>query len=1131
MTANSKNTLLWLHGTQGSGKSCLTSTVIDEIMKASQSNDMHSLAYFYCSRDTAEPERAKPQSILACIARQLSRRSQTQSIAPPTLALYYKLHSVDGSKRKPTMAELCSLIRELTELYDRSMIVVDALDECDVVTRWELVEALESITESASLVKIFVSSREEGDLRLSLQTHSGLQVTSLENEDDIRKFVEFETDRLIAKKQLLAYIRKKQTKEELTQLIKEDVISKAKGMFRWAELQLQSLRGIRAEKDIRSELFRIPRDLSALYQDLYDKALETTQETDQIVFQHTLKWMLSAQQNLTHHDFFLAITAFTDLGADDLDEDFILDLLSNFVVSSTTEEGDRFFRFAHLSVREFLEEMPEYSTEWTNTFAAEVALLTLICASDSPSANEFINTLGVVPLDIVPFSEIRSNEQGFHDYSLKFWTNHCVLAGEQNRATENLNIRKLLHFFLFDDSDDNCPLNCWALSLRRDESLGIIMKNYQSPHDRAFLLACYSGFDEIVHIALDHGLDERVKEEGALSAFKQAHASTAELLIGPRGDAKLREYVLHHLGAPHRTAEYADADVVRWLLDLVEPAQITEKVILNAKNLDAEVICMLLDHNRDLRITENMIRKCLLSRGAIMAFVTREPDIEILPDMLIAVIRTWPFDAKLCINLINRAGPASINCDVISWIAYSAGDPEREEQAMPILLLLLERAGPLNISHRAVTRAFVNDNTGKVVKILLDHGWPVTPQLIREAASFGNPAVFPLIFNAAGGSCDVTPELLQATVESYETNGHEILRYLVSRSSQPISDETWARLISYCLTPETLRCLLDMKPNMRVPESVLLHITQENIYTSDATLSMLLKDARDLEITDAVVGSALEKMEYGEHVSQLLNRHDTELITQPLLIGAVSNVGFGDEMTGALIHRNVPMEAPSTEVINAVIKNTHSGLQYLRMLEAHFGPIKFTDEHIETAASGSLQMIKLVFDRRSVTHVTPSMLLRAASRGTLDGMKFLLQLDDAIVTREILIIAAGNGRCGAKMLRLLWDHSPDIKPCVEMFMKSASITDTASGTIGFLVDRLDDIQLAQEVLETAIRTRYKYPFGASRVVEALLGSTLPVKMTGEMVTEVRGDRDMNPFMCRVVDRYAGATETQEMADL
>jgi hypothetical protein len=104
--------------------------------------------------------------------------------------------------------------------------------------------------------------------------------------------------------------------------------------------------------------------------------------------------MLSAKRTLTHHDFFVAITAFTDLGADDLDEEFILDLLSNFVVSSTTE-GDGFFRFAHLSVREFLEQMPEYSIEWTNTFAAEVTLLTLICATDSPSGNDFIDKLGV----------------------------------------------------------------------------------------------------------------------------------------------------------------------------------------------------------------------------------------------------------------------------------------------------------------------------------------------------------------------------------------------------------------------------------------------------------------------------------------------------------------------------------------------------------------------------------------------------------------------------------------------------------------------------------------------------------------------------------------------------------------
>ncbi|KAJ5935918.1 hypothetical protein N7454_005216 [Penicillium verhagenii] len=47
-------------------------------------------------------------------------------------------------------------------------------------------------------------------------------------------------------------------------------------------MQLQSLRDIRAEKEIRSELSRTPRDLTALYHGLYGRALETIQENRSI---------------------------------------------------------------------------------------------------------------------------------------------------------------------------------------------------------------------------------------------------------------------------------------------------------------------------------------------------------------------------------------------------------------------------------------------------------------------------------------------------------------------------------------------------------------------------------------------------------------------------------------------------------------------------------------------------------------------------------------------------------------------------------------------------------------------------------------------------------------------------------
>lgn len=228
---DSTNSLLWLHGMQGVGKSCLTSVVIEDSMQLSQSDESCALAYFYCSRDTSQPQRADPPSILACLARQLSSTSTKHAIAPPTIALHESFHSTSGSREVPTIDEIIELILDLTNLYSRTTIVVDALDECDSVTRWKLIDALNNIVDNSdSLVKVFLSSREEGDLRLFIQDHTGVQVTGLQNGEDIRRFVEFETDRMVFKRQILSRIRKQSTKDGLKQHIKDDVVSKANGM-------------------------------------------------------------------------------------------------------------------------------------------------------------------------------------------------------------------------------------------------------------------------------------------------------------------------------------------------------------------------------------------------------------------------------------------------------------------------------------------------------------------------------------------------------------------------------------------------------------------------------------------------------------------------------------------------------------------------------------------------------------------------------------------------------------------------------------------------------------------------------------------------------------------------------------
>ncbi|OGM44091.1 hypothetical protein ABOM_007320 [Aspergillus bombycis] len=292
-----------------------------------------------------------------------------------------EMHSDEDSTSTPDLRELSDLIKELTEAYSRTMIVVDALDESGMDERAEIVNELKYITdESTSLVKVFVTSREEPGLRLHLQSYPGIQVTCLDNVSDIVRFVNTETDRLVTENQLLADIEGRE-REQLKVLIKEDVVSKADGVFRWAQLKLQSLGWIRTERDIRNALSETPRPLSDLYEQLYQNALTDTRGTAVAVFQNTLRWMLCATWVLVWKDFSRAITSFVNIEASEISEDDISNLLAGFVVFDTTEEGSHTFRFAHLSVREFLETKPEYCSEVSNRFTAEVCLLQLVRAN------------------------------------------------------------------------------------------------------------------------------------------------------------------------------------------------------------------------------------------------------------------------------------------------------------------------------------------------------------------------------------------------------------------------------------------------------------------------------------------------------------------------------------------------------------------------------------------------------------------------------------------------------------------------------------------------------------------------------------------------------------------------------
>ena len=179
--------------------------VIDDIQGRNDLNPtLAPLAYFYCAREAAEPERADPEKILLSIARQLSGTDTTQPIREAARQMYDN-HKQDGFDGKSlSLDQTVALILDLLERTPAT-IIVDALDECDPNSRHELLDSFDEIIQkSANVVKILVSSRDDGDILCRLETSPNLYINAKYNSADIKRFIRVEIALATKRKRLLS---------------------------------------------------------------------------------------------------------------------------------------------------------------------------------------------------------------------------------------------------------------------------------------------------------------------------------------------------------------------------------------------------------------------------------------------------------------------------------------------------------------------------------------------------------------------------------------------------------------------------------------------------------------------------------------------------------------------------------------------------------------------------------------------------------------------------------------------------------------------------------------------------------------------------------------------------------------
>ena len=184
-------------------------------------------------------------------------------------------------------------------------------------------------------------------------------------------------------------------------------------------MQLQSLCDLKTDEAIRERLGRLPPKLEDLYVELHEKISKYPAKADRRMARNIFVWLLCAQRRLNSAEFLSAVSMGPASRLCQLSKDQVLDICCNLVVFDTTLDT---FRFAHLSVREFLERRQEYDRATTNSLAAETCLLGLMRVSPDPVVDMFLSQYGATLGRNTPFVS------DFKIYPTIYWARHCQLA-------------------------------------------------------------------------------------------------------------------------------------------------------------------------------------------------------------------------------------------------------------------------------------------------------------------------------------------------------------------------------------------------------------------------------------------------------------------------------------------------------------------------------------------------------------------------------------------------------------------------------------------------------------------------------------------------------------------------------
>ena len=344
---NCPNSVLWIQGCAGTGKTVLASAIINKLLEDCEKLANAGIAFFYFDFNN-QSIMQDHNRLLRSLIEQLS--SESGNIPKPLAALYRRCRN---GTVQPMTTDLLKTLQSIIQNFSHFYLVIDAFDECK--EKQEFLGFLNAVTTwKFPQTHIAVTSRTDIDTEIRNRKWNCSKITVEEYlvDADVEKHVRatLEDDEILNRWDL-----------EQQRLIAKSLIEGTKGNFRWVACQIEALKDCHTLAELEDALCCLP----ATLEETYERALSLIIEHRKEPIRNVLRWLCFAARPVRLEeiaevmaiDFTAKPRPFYDPRKRLIDSERFFQTYSSLVhVIKTKSKRAEFreLRLAHLSVRDFL---------------------------------------------------------------------------------------------------------------------------------------------------------------------------------------------------------------------------------------------------------------------------------------------------------------------------------------------------------------------------------------------------------------------------------------------------------------------------------------------------------------------------------------------------------------------------------------------------------------------------------------------------------------------------------------------------------------------------------------------------------------------------------------------------------